>query len=56
MILFLIIRAMKYIGQTKRDAREFKKTGFSAERTQSATDEELIAEIKKRGYLVFKGM
>jgi len=55
-VLDLIIRAMKYIGQIKRDEREFKKSGFSAERTQSATDEELIAEIKKRGYLVFKSL
>ncbi len=55
-VLDLIIRAMKYIGQVKRDEREFKKSGFSVERSQSVTDEELIAEIKKRGYLVFKSL
>lgn len=55
-VIDLIIKAMSYVGQVKRTEREFKKSGFSSEKTQSATDEELIAEIKKRGYLVFKGM
>ena len=51
-----IIEAMIYIGKEKRDQREFKKSGFSVEKSQSATDEELISEIKKRGYLVFKSL
>lgn len=55
-VIDLIIKAMVYIGTVKREEQEFKKSGFSVERSQSATDEELIAEIKKRGYLVFKGM
>lgn len=55
-LLDLIIMAMSYIGKVKREEREFKKSGFSVEKSVSATDEELIAEIKKRGYIVFKTM
>lgn len=53
-VIDLIIKAMVYIGSVKRENAEFKKSGFSVEKAQSATDEELIAEVKKRGYLVFK--
>jgi hypothetical protein len=55
-VIDLIIRAMSYINQVKKEELEFKKSGFSVEKSQSATDEELIAEIKKRGYIVFKTM
>ena len=55
-LIDLIIRAMTYVNCSKKENREIKKSQFLTNQSTLATDEELITEIKKRGYLVYKAL
>ena len=52
----LVITAMTYIGRAKRQDREVRKSEFVCDNLKVPSDAELIAEIKKRGYLVYKAL
>ena len=55
-LIALVITAMVYIGQHKRNEYELRKSEFVCDDLKVPTDEELIKEIKKRGYLVYKAL
>lgn len=52
----LVIKAMEYVGKNVRNVRDIKRSEFVCEDLKVPTDEELIKELKKRGYTVFKAM